>query len=269
MADEPDFTTLKDQYAARVTADLEANQQDQARIRAELDSLKGQLEALERDHGLLQTMQHTLVSTAGAAAKAAQASAATETAKAPRKRTTKSQSTAKTPSPASTPTAAAVPKPRKARAQKPETTEAEETTKSRTAKAVKGTKAAQSPKKAASQAKKPTWKSTESSGPTLREVVLGLFAGHQEPRTVADILTELTTHHPERNTSPQVVRNTLEALVAKGELERERKQGSVFYTASRASAPAEKQEEKTEAPTAATEGVAAPATASAPAPATA
>ncbi|MEU1071156.1 MULTISPECIES: hypothetical protein [unclassified Streptomyces] len=280
MADEPDFTTLKDQYAARVTADLEANQQDQARIRAELDTLKGQLEALERDHGLLQTMQHTLVSTAGAAA---QASAAAETAKGTRKRTTKAQpttkaqSTAKAPAPvaasasAATPTAAAVPKPRKARSQKPEAQEAEEATKTKTVKAAKGAKTAPSPKKAAARPRKSASKGAESSGPTLREVVLGLFAGHQEPRTVADILTELTTAHPDRKTSPQVVRNTLEALVAKGELERERKQGSVFYTAGRTSAPAEKSEEKAEAPTAAPEAVDAPATASAsaPAPATA
>ncbi|MEV6550591.1 hypothetical protein AB0M57_18040 [Streptomyces sp. NPDC051597] len=280
MADEPDFTTLKDQYAARVTADLEANQQDQARIRAELDTLKGQLEALERDYGLLQTMQHTLVSTAGAAA---QASAAAETAKGTRKRTTKAQpttkaqSTAKAPAPAAasasssaaTPTAAAVPKPRKARAQKPEAKEVEEATKTKTAKAAKGAKTAPSPKKAAARPRKSASKGAESSGPTLREVVLGLFAGHQEPRTVADILTELTTAHPDRKTSPQVVRNTLEALVAKGELERERKQGSVFYTAGRTSAPAEKSEEKAEAPTAAPEAVDAPATASASAPAAA
>ncbi|MFI1102143.1 hypothetical protein [Streptomyces melanogenes] len=244
MADEPDFTTLKDQYAARVTADLEANQQDQSRIRAELDTLKGQLEALERDHGLLQTMQHTLGTPAAAAA---QAPAAT------RKRTTKAQPPAKTPAPAAaaapaaTPTVAAVPKPRKPQAEKPQ------------AKAARTTKAAKSPKKAAAQAAKPAGKSTDSSGPTLRELVLGLFADHQEPRTVADILTELTTTHPDRKTSPQVVRNTLEALVAKGELDRERKQGSVFYTAHRDPAPAE----KTETPTAA--AVDAPATAPAPA----
>ncbi|MFC0850139.1 hypothetical protein ACFH04_41420 [Streptomyces noboritoensis] len=249
MADEPDFTTLKDQYAARVTADLEANQQDQSRIRAELDTLKDQLESLERDHGLLQTMQHTLGTTAAAAAQAQTA---------PRKRTAKAQPPAKTPAPAAaaapaaTPTVAAVPKPRKPQAEKPE------------AKAARTTKTANSPKKAAAPAKKPARKSTESSGPTLRELVLGLFADHQEPRTVADILTELTTTHPDRTTSPQVVRNTLEALVAKGELERERKQGSVFYTAHRNPASAE----KTETPTADAEAVDAPATAPAPAPAT-
>ncbi|OAR22741.1 hypothetical protein A8W25_24470 [Streptomyces sp. ERV7] len=251
MADEPDFTTLKDQYAARVTADLEANQQDQARIRDELDTLKGRLESLEHDHGLLQTMQHTL---GGTAATAAQASKATAT----RKRTAKTQPPATTSAPAAatapatTPTVAAVPKPRKPRAEKPETKEAG---------ATKVTKAAQSPKKAAAPARKATRKSADGSGPTLRELVLGLFADHREPRTVADILTELTTAHPDRGTSPQVVRNTLEALVAKGELERERRQGSVFYTAHRDPAPAA----KSDAPTA--EAVAAPATAPAAAPA--
>ncbi|MEU4347663.1 hypothetical protein [Streptomyces sp. NPDC023838] len=258
MADEPDFTTLKDQYAARVTADLDANQQDQARIRAELDTLKSQLEALERDHGLLQTMQHTL---GGTAAAAAQASTATATAT--RKRTTKAKPAAKAsnpaaaPAPATTPTVASVPKPRKAAAQKPEAKAA------KTTKATKAAKVAKSPKKAATQAKKPARTSAESSGPTLREVVLGLFAGHEEPRTVADILTELTNTHPDRKTSPQVVRNTLEALVAKGELERERKQGSVFYTAHRDPAAVE----KTDTPAA--EAVDAPATAPEPAPATA
>ncbi|WHM40426.1 hypothetical protein [Streptomyces sp. BPTC-684] len=190
MADEPDTSTLKNQYAARVTADLEANQQDQTRIRAELDTLKGQLEALERDHGLLQTMQHTL---GGAPAKAVPAKATPAKAAAPAK----------------------VPTPRTKKAE----------VKTAAAKPARTPRKNTAPAKTASRAK------AETSGPTLREVVFGLFAGHQEPRTVADILTELTAAHPDRTTSPQVVRNTLEALVAKGELERERKQGSVFYTA--------------------------------------
>ncbi|WP_406345921.1 BlaI/MecI/CopY family transcriptional regulator [Streptomyces sp. NBC_00648] len=195
MADEPDTTTLKDQYAARVTADLDANQQDQSRIRAELDTLKGQLEDLERDHGLLQTMHHTLT---GAPSKAA-----------PTKATPARSVPAKAAAPAKVPTP---------RTKKPEVKAA-------------AAKPAQAPRKNTAPAKTASRGKAETSGPTLREVVLGLFAGHQEPRTVSDILTELTTAHPDRTTSPQVVRNTLEALVAKGELERERKQGSVFYTA--------------------------------------
>ncbi|MFI1100365.1 hypothetical protein [Streptomyces melanogenes] len=200
MADEPDISTLKDQYAARVTADLEANQQDQSRIRAELDTLKDQLEALERDHGLLQTMQHTL---GGAPAKAAPKKAVS----------TKSTPAKATPAKAVAP--AKVPTPR---TKKPEVKAA-------------AAKPARAPRKNTAPAKTASPRKAETSGPTLREVVLGLFAGHQEPRTVSDVLTELTTAHPDRKTSPQVVRNTLEALVAKGELERERKQGSVFYTA--------------------------------------
>ncbi|OAR26857.1 hypothetical protein A8W25_00710 [Streptomyces sp. ERV7] len=201
MADEPDTTTLQNQYAARVTADLEANQQDQSRIRAELDTLKGQLDSLERDHGLLQTMQHTLGGPAAAAAAPTRASGR-GTARVPAKAASTKDAPAKVPTP---------------RSKKTEVKSA--------------AKPARTPRKNTAPAKTSSRAKAETSGPTLREVVLGLFAGHQEPRTVADILTELTTAHPDRATSPQVVRNTLEALVAKGELERERKQGSVFYTA--------------------------------------
>ncbi|MEU4348126.1 hypothetical protein [Streptomyces sp. NPDC023838] len=218
MADEPDTTTLKDQYAARVTADLEANQQDQSRIRAELDTLKDQLEALERDHGLLQTMHHTLTGAAAAAATTATASKR-DTARVP----------AKT-APAKTAAPAKVPTPRSKKTEvKTEVKPAGKTAAKPAGKTV--AKPARTPRKNTAPAKTASRAKADTSGPTLREVVLGLFAGHQEPRTVADILTELTTAHPDRTTSPQVVRNTLEALVAKGELERERKQGSVFYTA--------------------------------------
>ncbi|MGW1073113.1 hypothetical protein [Streptomyces sp. NPDC002537] len=77
----------------------------------------------------------------------------------------------------------------------------------------------------------PRGRTRKSDGPTLGELVLGLLAGHHEPRMVGEIVTELGRVHPERSVSAQVVRNTVEALVAKGRLERERKQGSVFYTA--------------------------------------
>ncbi|MFK8908476.1 hypothetical protein [Streptomyces sp. YS-3] len=254
MADEPDTTTLKDQYAARVTADLEANQQDQARIRAELDALKGRLEALERDHGLLQTMHHTLSGASATAARATTAGKRTpaktanpkpetakpETAKTGTAKTGTAKTAArKTASGTSAKSAAQVKVPTPRSKKKSEVkAEAKPAVKSEVkspAKPARTPRGNTAPAKTASRGK------AETSGPTLREVVLGLFAGHQEPRTVADILTELTTAHPDRNTSPQVVRNTLEALVAKGELERERKQGSVFYTApdkSTAGAPA-------------------------------
>jgi hypothetical protein len=71
----------------------------------------------------------------------------------------------------------------------------------------------------------------EGGGPTLRELVKELFARHEEPRTVREVLAELATAHPDRKEpGVQVVRNTLEALVAKGFLDRERRRGSVSYT---------------------------------------
>ncbi|MEU5432244.1 hypothetical protein AB0G73_02575 [Streptomyces sp. NPDC020719] len=239
MADEPDTTTLKDQYAARVAADLEANQQDQARIRAELDTLQTQLQDLEQDHGLLQTMRSTLSDTTtapttatprkqGAAKTAAQSAPKTpaKTAKASAK-----TPTAATPAPAAAATAAsasaAAPAPARAAVPKPREQKAD----TKAGKTAKSTKAAKSVKKTAAPAKDTARSGAESGGPTLRELVLGLFADHKEPRTVADIVGELATAHPDRTTSSQVVRNTLEALVAKGDLERERRQGSVFYTA--------------------------------------
>ncbi|MBD0746786.1 hypothetical protein [Streptomyces sp. CBMA152] len=250
MADEPDTTTLKDQYAARVAADLDANQQDQARIREELDTLQTQLQDLERDHGLLQTMRNTLTDTTLAPATATPRkrgpvkTAAQAAPKSPAKtaKTSAKAPTAPTPAPApdTTPASAsaAAPAPAQATVPKPRAQKAD--TKARkTAKTV-ATKAAKSVKKTAAPAKDSARSGVESGGPTLRELVLGLFADHKEPRTVADIVGELATAHPDRTTSSQVVRNTLEALVAKGELERERKQGSVFYTAPQHDAVTEK-----------------------------
>ncbi|WP_369383245.1 hypothetical protein [Streptomyces sp. cg36] len=65
----------------------------------------------------------------------------------------------------------------------------------------------------------------------LRELVLALFT-HQDPRSVADVQAELGAAHPQRTRpSAQLVRNTLEALVAKSHLSRSRVEGAVRYTA--------------------------------------
>ncbi|WP_162890054.1 hypothetical protein [Streptomyces olivoreticuli] len=85
-------------------------------------------------------------------------------------------------------------------------------------------KSAETPKAAEGRTRK-------SDGPTLGELVLGLLTQHHQPRMVSEVVNELGQAHPERTVSAQVVRNTVEALVAKGRLDRERKQGSVFYTA--------------------------------------
>ncbi|MFE7776182.1 hypothetical protein ACFU5O_20210, partial [Streptomyces sp. NPDC057445] len=78
---------------------------------------------------------------------------------------------------------------------------------------------------------KPARKTAESkSGPPLRELVQGLLTG--EPRTVGEVVKDLTQAHPERVvTSVQVVRNALETLVAKSLAERSKQGSTVYYTA--------------------------------------
>ncbi|MFC5149457.1 hypothetical protein [Streptomyces aureoversilis] len=77
----------------------------------------------------------------------------------------------------------------------------------------------------------PAVRTRKGDGPTLGELILGVLGKHGQPRMVSEIVKELGQAHPERVVSGPVVRSTVEALVAKGRLERERKQGSVFYTA--------------------------------------
>ncbi|MGW6512826.1 hypothetical protein ACWGCP_35870, partial [Streptomyces niveus] len=48
-----EFTSVQSQYEVQVAGDLERNEAEQKRIRAEIDTLQGQLETLERDHVLL------------------------------------------------------------------------------------------------------------------------------------------------------------------------------------------------------------------------
>ncbi|MFE7779327.1 hypothetical protein ACFU5O_36800, partial [Streptomyces sp. NPDC057445] len=52
------------------------------------------------------------------------------------------------------------------------------------------------------------------------------------PRTVGEVVKDLTQAHPERVvTSVQVVRNALETLVAKSLAERSKQGSTVYYTA--------------------------------------
>ncbi len=66
--------------------------------------------------------------------------------------------------------------------------------------------------------------------PLLKDLLLDLLKGHVEPRHAAELREELLARHPERVPTPQVVRNTLEGLVAKGLVERHKQGRSVMYT---------------------------------------
>jgi DNA primase len=66
--------------------------------------------------------------------------------------------------------------------------------------------------------------------PLLGDLLAGLLAQYDEPRLAKDLRDELLEKHPDRNPTPQVVRNTLESLVAKGRIRRQKNEGSVMYT---------------------------------------
>ncbi|MCF3118337.1 hypothetical protein IPZ68_01230 [Streptomyces arenae] len=66
--------------------------------------------------------------------------------------------------------------------------------------------------------------------PLLGDLLMTLLSGHDEPRSAKELRDELLKKHPDRNPTPQVVRNTLESLVAKSRIERHKQQRSVMYT---------------------------------------
>ncbi|MFH8470891.1 hypothetical protein [Streptomyces sp. NPDC017991] len=65
--------------------------------------------------------------------------------------------------------------------------------------------------------------------PLLGDVLVDLLGKHDEPRPAKEVRKELLEKHPSRCPTPQVVRNVLESLVAKGRIERHKQQRSVMY----------------------------------------
>ncbi|WP_343040681.1 hypothetical protein [Streptomyces typhae] len=77
----------------------------------------------------------------------------------------------------------------------------------------------------------PTGKAASAGkGPLLGDLLLDLLTGHAEPRLAKELRDELLEKHPDRRPTPQVVRNTLESLVAKGRIQRHKHERSVMYT---------------------------------------
>ncbi|MFE6710817.1 hypothetical protein [Streptomyces sp. NPDC057695] len=66
--------------------------------------------------------------------------------------------------------------------------------------------------------------------PLLGGLLMELLGSYEEPRLAKELRDELLTRHPDRTPTPQVVRNTLESLVAKGHIQRHKQQRSVMYT---------------------------------------
>ncbi|GGN91244.1 hypothetical protein GCM10011579_087920 [Streptomyces albiflavescens] len=70
----------------------------------------------------------------------------------------------------------------------------------------------------------------KSRQPLLGDLLADLLGTYEEPRLAKELRDELLEKHPDRNPTPQVVRNTLESLVAKGRIRRHKQQRSVMYT---------------------------------------
>jgi predicted transcriptional regulator len=198
-----DPTDLKTQYAAQVATDLENNTKKQERIGADIAELQQQLGELQRDHALLLTMQRALAAEPTTAA------------------------------PAAAPGDTVVSKARLPRARTPKDADRNPRGVKRAKRTAEGSqpKGSQVASAATEPAKGRGARRRASGEPTLREVVSRLLANHREPRSAAEITTALAGSYPEREVSPTVVRNTLEALVAKGQAHRSKQQKSVFYSA--------------------------------------
>lgn len=67
-------------------------------------------------------------------------------------------------------------------------------------------------------------------GPCSGVFCWSFSCGHDEPRLAKEVREELLAKHPDRSPTPQVVRNTLESLVAKGRVQRHKQQRAVLYS---------------------------------------
>ncbi|WP_318658225.1 hypothetical protein [Streptomyces triticiradicis] len=226
MPDTKTPTGLTSQYTAQVVADLERNAKEQERIGAEMEALQEQLDALRHDHAVLTNLHQALGATSALVETAPEPTAAPAV---PRQKTSAKPAEGKRA------------RTKKADAKKTDTaktgTAKTGTAKTGTAKtgaaktgAVKGTAAR------TSAAKKPAAKAT-SDQPTLIELIRRYLTEQREPRSAAEVSTALGQTHPGRRIQTNVVRTSLENLVAKSHVHRAKQGSSVFYTAVDAEEP--------------------------------
>ncbi|MFE1315695.1 BlaI/MecI/CopY family transcriptional regulator [Streptomyces sp. NPDC058755] len=95
------------------------------------------------------------------------------------------------------------------------------------------TATAQQPRAKKQPGAKPAAKKAEakSTRPTLVDLIHRHLTEQSEPRSSAEVAEALGHAHPDRNIATNVVRTTLENLVAKSLVQRTRQGRSVFYTA--------------------------------------
>ncbi|MEU7409988.1 hypothetical protein AB0B40_11790 [Streptomyces sp. NPDC042638] len=191
---------------SQVTNDLDRNLKEQDRITSEIASLQEQLTALQHDRSILLNMRQALGITAPADSAAVPS---------PRK---KSGGTRRTEArKAAAGKAAAKPAAGKVAAG---------TAAAGTAAAASKPVAPNDPEAAKAKAKA----GSETSQPTLIELVRRHLAEQSEPRSAAEVAEALGRAHPDRGVQTKVVRTTLENLVARNLAHRSKQGSSVFYT---------------------------------------
>lgn len=235
MVAEPVKTTIQNKYAQQWTDDLESN-----RIRQ--DQLAQELKQLKSDEAWLLNHLSSLPSDTPASDDAADDKPAAPT-------------TDQADGPAEKP--AVVPQPQQGAPAKAVSSKAVGAdTGTRKKSPAKKTTAAKPAARKKSAGKAPVQKSVAadaSSAPdkaparpelALPELMLALLlTAPGEPRTTAELHTQLTQEHPERKPSVQTVRNSLERLVATSRITRSRQGHAVMYTAgTRAEATAPSQD---------------------------
>ncbi|MEU2358825.1 hypothetical protein ABZ599_38710 [Streptomyces misionensis] len=245
MADEPEKTPIQNKYAQQYAEDLAANRKEQDEITTQIAALHKRLERLKQDEAWLTQAQGRLPGASTAASEAEPAAEAEGAAGAHQTPSAAAQEHASQDEP-SLPAGTVAEAPRTVPSQRAETqdkpatkTKAATRGKAATEKSTKKNTATKAPAKKASaeqttagqaQAKKTGGK--KADGPALHELVLLLLlksAGH--PHTVREVFDAVKAAHPDRATSVQAVRNSLELLVKKGRIERSRQQKAVMYTA--------------------------------------
>ncbi|MGK5728578.1 hypothetical protein [Streptomyces sp. URMC 124] len=231
-------TSLKDQYTAQVTADIERVSQEREHVRTEISALQQRLETLEADHRQLLQLRATLT---GEPAAAAQRPAPEGAAAQPK------SSASKAGEPRADERKTGESKAGQSKAGESKTGDSK-TGDSKTGDSKTGDSKAGERKtgeKAGAGAKVPRPRSSQPAARarverrgakagrgevTWGELLLSYLAGEQEPKSVAEITHGVSTAHPARTVQAAVVRNTLEALVAQDKVQRRKQARSVTYS---------------------------------------
>ncbi|MDQ8702808.1 hypothetical protein RCO28_09940 [Streptomyces sp. LHD-70] len=234
MSDENVTSSVQDRYAPQFAQELARNEQEQKELEARLAQLREDHTALS---GMLAALGHE--TTPRSEPETATPASVTDEAKAAGESVPQQRSSGKKPTTAkksSVTNKASATKKTPAKKTTPKTA----TSKAATSDTATTNTATSNTATSNTATKAPSGKTATKApgGPTLQDVIAGLLGGHSpERRTVREIFDELKQKHPERASSTQSVRNALNGLLRKGAIEREEKQGAVWFGTPATAAP--------------------------------